>query len=261
MSTVLNPPQHVKISRSPNSIYHFRVVKQMKKYLKLSVIIPVYNEENTILDIIERVLAVELPKEIIVINDCSTDKTRELLENYSKNKLVKVIHHDANKGKGSAIRTAQQAVTGDLVIIQDADLEYDPAEYPKLYKFFIEKDAHAVYGSRYSGNEIMVDSFVHYYGNKLLTFFSNLFSNLHLTDMETCYKMIRADIFKKVTIECRCFGFEPEITSKLAKMRARIFEVPIYYEPRTYGQGKKIGWSDGIKALWFIIKFNLLRKE
>jgi glycosyltransferase involved in cell wall biosynthesis len=232
----------------------------MQKTLKLSVIIPAYNEESTISDIIERVLAVDLPKEIIVVNDCSTDKTREILDTYAANDQIRVLHHENNKGKGAAIRTAQEAVAGDLVIIQDADLEYDPAEYPKLYKFFVEKDAHAVYGSRYSGNEIMVDSFAHYYGNKLLTFFSNFLSNLHLTDMETCYKMIRADIFKKLPIECECFGFEPEITAKLAKMKARIFEVPIYYEPRVYADGKKIGWRDGFKAIWFIIRFNLLWK-
>ena len=231
----------------------------MEKDLKLSVIIPAYNEEKTILEIIERVRAVDLPKEIIVVNDCSTDRTKELLDNYPKDELVKVIHHNANLGKGSAIRTAQQLLTGDLVIIQDADLEYDPFEYPRLYKFFVEKNADAVYGSRYSGNEVMVDSFVHYYGNKFLTLFSNILTNLHLTDMETCYKMIRTDIFKKINIECQCFGFEPEITAKLAKMKARIFEVPIYYEPRLYDQGKKITWRDGIKAIWYIIKFNLFR--
>ena len=232
----------------------------MEKDLKLSVIIPVYNEENTILDIIERIRAVNLPKEIIIVNDCSTDRTKELLDNYPKDELIKVIHHNTNMGKGSAIRTAQQFLTGDLVIIQDADLEYDPSEYPKLYKFFVEKNADAVYGSRYSGNEVMVDSFVHYYGNKLLTLFSNILTNLHLTDMETCYKMIRTDILKKINIECQCFGFEPEITAKLAKMKARIFEVPIYYEPRLYDQGKKITWRDGIKAIWYIIKFNLFRQ-
>jgi glycosyltransferase involved in cell wall biosynthesis len=232
----------------------------MEKDLKLSVIIPVYNEEKTIIDILERVRAVDLPKEIIVVNDCSTDRTKELLDNYPKDELVKVIHHNTNLGKGSAIRTAQRLLTGDLVIIQDADLEYDPFEYPRLYKFFVKKNADAVYGSRYSGNEVMVDSFVHYYGNKLLTSFSNILTNLHLTDMETCYKMIRTDIFKKINIECQCFGFEPEITAKLAKMKARIFEVPIYYEPRLYDQGKKITWRDGIKAIWYIIKFNLFRR-
>ncbi len=232
----------------------------MKKDLKLSILIPVYNEEKTIQEIIESVRAVQLPMEIIVVNDCSTDRTKKLLDNYANDELIKVIHHNSNMGKGSAIRTAQQFITGDLVIIQDADLEYDPLEYPKLYKFFAEKNADAVYGSRYSGNEIMVDSFVHYYGNKLLTLFSNILTNLHLTDMETCYKMIRADIFKKINIECQCFGFEPEITAKLAKMKARIFEVPIYYEPRIYDQGKKITWKDGLKAIWYIIKFNIIKK-
>ncbi len=231
----------------------------MKKDLKLSVIIPVFNEEKTILNIIERVCEVDLPKEVIVVNDCSTDNTRELLNNLSKDESIKVIHHNTNQGKGAAICTAQQAVTGDLVIIQDADLEYNPLEYPRLYKFFVEKNADAVYGSRYSGNEVMVDSFVHYYGNRVLTGFSNILTNLHLTDMETCYKMIRADIFKKINIECKCFGFEPEITAKLVKIKARIFEVPIYYEPRLYDDGKKITWKDGIKAIWYIFKFNLLR--
>ncbi len=232
----------------------------MGKELTLSVIIPVFNEEDTILEVLDRVRAVDLPMEIIVVNDCSTDRTRERLETYSGKDSVKVVNHDVNSGKGSAIRTAREYVTGDLVIIQDADLEYNPEEYPRLYKFFVNNNADAVYGSRYSGNEVMVDSFVHYYGNKSLTFFSNLFSNLHLTDMETCYKMIRADLFKEIPIECRCFGFEPEITAKLAKRKARIFEVPIYYEPRIYEQGKKIGWRDGIKAIWYILKFNLIRK-
>ncbi|MBS3808955.1 MAG: glycosyltransferase family 2 protein [Desulfobacterales bacterium] len=232
----------------------------MEKNLKLSVIIPVYNEEDTVLNVIEKVRAVDLPKEIIVVNDCSTDGTGQVLDNYPKDDSIKVVHHDVNSGKGAAIQTARQFITGDLVIIQDADLEYNPAEYPRMYKFFVENNADAVYGSRYSGNEVMVDSFFHYYGNKFLTFLSNIFTNLHLTDMETCYKMIRAEIFKEIPLESKCFGFEPEITARLAKRRARIFEVPIYYEPRIYEQGKKIGWQDGVKAIWYIVKFNLFRK-
>ncbi|MFO7839800.1 MAG: glycosyltransferase family 2 protein [Desulfosalsimonadaceae bacterium] len=232
----------------------------MEKNLTLSVIIPAYNEEDTIQELIERVQAVDLPKEIIVVNDCSTDRTKEILEAYLGDDSVRVVNHHANSGKGSAIRSAREYITGDLVIIQDADLEYNPAEYPRLYKFFVENNADAVYGSRYSGTEVMVDSFVHYYGNKFLTFFSNMLSNLHLTDMETCYKMIRADLFREISIECQCFGFEPEITAKLAKRKARIFEVPIYYEPRICQQGKKIGWRDGVKAIWYIVKFNLFRK-
>jgi glycosyltransferase involved in cell wall biosynthesis len=232
----------------------------MEKNLTLSVIIPVYNEEGTVREILEKVKAVDLPKEIIVVNDCSTDCTGQVLDDYANDKTIKVVHHETNSGKGAAIRTAREHVTGDLVIIQDADLEYNPAEYPRMYKYFVENDADAVYGSRYSGNEVMVDSFVHYYGNKFLTFFSNIFSNLHLTDMETCYKMIRAELFKQIPIECRCFGFEPEITAKLAKRKARIFEIPIYYEPRVYDQGKKISWKDGVKAIWYILKFNMFRR-
>ncbi|MCF8112131.1 MAG: glycosyltransferase family 2 protein [Desulfobacteraceae bacterium] len=232
----------------------------MEKNLKLSVIIPVYNEEDTVLNVIEKVRAVDLPKEIIVVNDCSTDGTGRVLDNYQKDDSIKVVHHNVNSGKGAAIQTARQFITGDLVIIQDADLEYNPAEYPRMYKFFVENNADAVYGSRYSGNEVMVDSFLHYYGNKFLTFLSNVFTNLHLTDMETCYKMIRADLFKEIPLESKCFGFEPEITARLAKRKARIFEVPIYYEPRIYEQGKKIGWQDGVKAIWYIVKFNLFRK-
>lgn len=232
----------------------------MKKNLKLSVIIPVYNEEDTIVELIEKVKSVDLPKEIIVVNDCSTDCTGDLLDQYESDDEVRIVHHETNFGKGAAIRTAREWITGDLIIIQDADLEYNPLEYPRLYKFFVENNADAVYGSRYSGNEVMVDSFMHYYGNKFLTFFSNIFTNLHLTDMETCYKMLRADLFKEIPIECRCFGFEPEITAKLAKRKARIFEVPIYYEPRVYDQGKKISWKDGVKAIWYIVKFNLLKR-
>ena len=227
--------------------------------MKLSVIIPAFNEEKTILTILERVRAVPIDKEIIIVNDCSRDRTREILEALPAAPDLKILHHERNQGKGAAIRTGQAAVTGDVVIIQDADLEYDPAEYSKMWKFFHERQAYAVFGSRYSGNEVMVDTFIHYYGNRFLTLCSNLLTNLHLTDMETCYKMVRADIFKQVTIECHCFGFEPEITAKLAKMRLRIFEVPIYYEPRNYDAGKKITWRDGFKALWYIVKFNLLR--
>ncbi|MCH2207872.1 MAG: glycosyltransferase family 2 protein [Lentisphaerales bacterium] len=235
-------------------------MKKTIKTPKLSVIIPAYNEEKTIEIIISKVRSVDLPIEIIVVNDCSSDRTKEILDELDKKNDLRVLHHDTNQGKGAAIRTAQKAITGDLVIIQDADLEYDPIEFPKLYKFFLEREADAVYGSRYSGNEVMVDTFIHYYGNRILTTFSNILTNLHLTDMETCYKMIRADIFKQFKIECHCFGFEPEITAKLVNKKARIFEVPIYYEPRLYDEGKKITWIDGVKAFWYIVKFNIFRK-
>lgn len=231
----------------------------MTTKLTLSVIIPAYNEEKTIEKVIRQVNDQPLVTEIVVVNDCSSDGTKNILDGLGDLEKLRVFHHEKNMGKGAGIRTAQKEITGDIVIIQDADLEYDPVEYPKLYKFFVEKNADAVYGSRYSGNEVMVDSFVHYYGNRLLTTVSNIFTNLHLTDMETCYKMIRADFFRNMKIECHCFGFEPEVTAKLVKSKARIFEVPIYYEPRPFDHGKKITWWDGVKAFWYIFKFNVLR--
>lgn len=227
--------------------------------MKLSVIIPAYNEVDTILTIIEQVEAVPIDKEIIVVNDCSTDGTAEKLASLTPRDHLKILTHEENQGKGAAIRTGQAAVTGDVVIIQDADLEYSPAEYPKLLRPLEQGKADAVFGSRYSGTEILVDSFWHYVANKLLTTFSNMLSNVHLSDMETCYKMVRTPLFKKIDIECNCFGFEPEITAKLARMKCRIYEVPICYEARRFDEGKKIGWRDGVKALWYIVKFNLLR--
>lgn len=227
--------------------------------MKLSVIIPVYNEENTITEVVARVRACGVPDlDIIIVNDCSTDSTRERLEALAPGKDLRIVHHETNKGKGAAIRTAQQLVAGEVVIIQDADLEYSPAEFPAMLKPIEKGLADAVFGSRYSGREILVDTFWHYFGNKVLTTLSNICSNLHLTDMETCYKMLRADVFKKMTLECNRFGFEPEITAKLAKAKCRIYEVPISYQARPFDEGKKIGWKDGVAAIWFIIKYNLL---
>ena len=227
--------------------------------MKLSVIIPVYNEEATIAEVINRVRRCGIPDlDIIVVNDCSTDGTRARLEAVPPGPDLRIVHHTANQGKGAAIRTAQSMVAGDAVIIQDADLEYSPSEFPAMLKPIEKNLADAVFGSRYSGREILVDTFWHYFGNKVLTTLSNIFSNLHLTDMETCYKMIRADIFKKMTLECNRFGFEPEVTAKLAKARCRIYEVPISYRARPYHEGKKIGWKDGLAAIWFIFKYNVL---
>ena len=226
--------------------------------MRLSVIIPAYNEASTIATVIELVRACGVPDlQLIIVDDCSTDGTGAILDALPPSPDLTILHHPVNRGKGAAIRTAQQHVAGDAVIIQDADLEYSPSEFPALLRPIAEGKAEAVFGSRYSGREILVDSFWHYFGNKVLTLASNIFSNLHLTDMETCYKMIRADLFRGFTLECNRFGFEPEITAKLAKAHARIFETPIDYVPRPYDQGKKIGWRDGLAALWYILKYNL----
>ena len=228
--------------------------------MKLSVIIPVYNEEGTLLEIIRQVRACGVPDlEILVVNDCSTDGSRALLESLPSAPDLVIVHHEVNQGKGAAIRTAQKRIGGEVVVIQDADLEYSPAEFPKLLRPIEENRADVVYGSRYYGRELLVDSFWHYVGNKILTTFSNMLANIHITDMETCYKMMRTELFKSMELECNRFGFEPEITAKLAKRRCRIYEVPIAYEARRFDEGKKIGWRDGVAALWYIVKYNLLQ--
>ena len=228
--------------------------------MKLTVIIPVYNEESTVLDVIDRVRSCGVPDlDIIVVNDCSTDGTRERLESLPECEDLRVFHHERNRGKGAAIRTAQDAIRGEVVVIQDADLEYSPEEFPRMLRPIEQGWAEVVYGSRYSGSEILVDSFWHYFGNRLLTLFSNMLSNLHLTDMETCYKMIRADVFRDLHLECARFGIEPEITAKVARLHCRIYEVPIAYRARRFEEGKKIGWRDGFAALWYIVKYNLLQ--
>ena len=227
--------------------------------MKLSVIIPVYNEETTVTEIIEQVSTCGVPDlEMIVVNDCSKDGTRAKLEALPPCQDLVIVHHEVNRGKGAAIKTAQKLVTGDAVVIQDADLEYSPLEFPKMLRLLAEDKADVVYGSRYSGRELRVDSFWHYLGNKVLTTFSNILSNIHLTDMETCYKMIRASVFKGLTLECSRFGIEPELTAKLARKKCRIYEVPISYHARRFDEGKKIGWKDGLAAFWYIFKYNLL---
>lgn len=224
--------------------------------MKLSVIIPVYNERATLRKIVERVRAVDIPKEIIVVDDCSTDGTRELLQTELSGLVDKVVFHEKNMGKGAAIRTGVRHVTGDYVIIQDADLEYDPQEYHLLLEPILQGKADVVYGSRFlTGKAHRVLYFWHAVGNKFLTLLSNMFTNLTLTDMETCYKMIRADVLKQIEIEQDRFGFEPEITAKLARMNLRIYEVGISYDGRSYAEGKKIGWKDGLQAIWCILKY------
>lgn len=225
--------------------------------MKVSVVIPVYNEHKTILQIIDRVKNTPIDKEIIIVDDCSVDGTRDIL-NKIKNKDIKVLFHESNQGKGAALRTGFQHVTGDIVIIQDADMEYDPAEYPKLIKPIVDGRADVVYGSRFMGGEPhRVFFFWHMLGNKMLTLFSNMLSNLTLTDMETCYKVFSKSVLKSLTLKENRFGIEPEITAKLAKMDIRIFEVGISYYGRSYNEGKKIGWRDGISAIRAIIKYNL----
>lgn len=227
--------------------------------MKLSVIIPAYNEESTILDMVQRVRACGVPSlQLIIVNDCSDDGTREKLDSLPASDDLTIVHHERNQGKGAAIRTAQELVTGDVMVIQDADLEYSPEEFPRLLKPIEDDTADVVYGSRYSGTEILVDSFWHYVGNKVITTFSNMLANINLTDMETCYKMIRADIFKDLTLECSKFGIEPELTAKLARRGCRIYEVPISYNARRFDEGKKINWRDGVAAFWYIVKYNLL---
>ena len=228
----------------------------------LSVIIPVYNEEKTVLEIIDRVRHCGVSKlQLIVVNDCSSDGTREKLDSMPASDDLVIIHHEVNQGKGAAIRTAQSLVKGDAVVIQDADLEYSPTEFPVMLAIIEAGKADAVYGSRYSGSTTLVDTFWHYYGNKLITSFFNLVANLHLTDMETCYKMIRGEIFRSLKLTSNRFGIEPEISARLVQRRCRIYEVPIEYAPRTGSQGKKIGWKDGVAAIWHILKFNLLDRD
>jgi glycosyltransferase involved in cell wall biosynthesis len=227
----------------------------------LSVIIPVYNEADTIEQIVEAVRGSEVDDlEIILVDDGSTDGPREVLRQKIEPKVERVIHHERNQGKGAALRTGFAAATGDVVIVQDADLEYDPREYPKLIEPIVSGRADVVFGSRFAGGEPhRVLYFWHYVVNRFLTMLSNIFTNLNLTDMEVCYKVFRREILQKIRIEEDRFGFEPEITAKVAKLGCRIYEVGISYAGRTYGEGKKIGWRDGIRAIWCILKYNLLR--
>ena len=228
--------------------------------MKLTVVIPVYNEVHTLLSLIDRVQEVALDKDIILVDDCSSDGTRELLQKTTFPANVRVLYHERNQGKGAALRTGFAAATGDVVIIQDADLEYDPQEYPKLLRPIADGRADVVFGSRFAGGEShRVLYFWHSLGNKFLTLCSNAFTNLNLTDMETCYKVFRREVLQRITVEENRFGFEPEITAKIAKLRVRIYEVGISYSARTYEEGKKIGWKDGVRALWCIIKYNALR--
>lgn len=229
--------------------------------LKLSVVIPCYNEKDTIEGVIAAVRDCGIRNlEIIIVEDCSTDGTRELLKEKVAATVEKVLYHKVNSGKGAALRHGFKAATGDLVVIQDADMEYDPKDYLHLIEPFVNgrADAEVVYGSRYArGERYMIKRFYHSAGNKFLTLLSNLFSDMVLTDMETCYKMFRREIIQAIPIKEPRFGFEPEVTAKVAKMRCRVYEVPISYYPRSYSEGKKIGVKDGFRAIYCILKYNL----
>jgi len=223
--------------------------------LKLSVVIPVYNEKKTLSELICRVEAVKLEKEIIIVDDASTDGTRDLLKKYEGQERFKVIYQSKNAGKGSALRAGFDKAEGEIIIVQDADLEYDPKEYPLLLKPIIDGRADVVYGSRFLGGTHRVFFFWHYVGNKVLTTLSNMCTDLCLSDMETGYKVFRRTVLDSFILKCNRFGFEPEFTSKVARHAFRVYEVPISYSGRGYEEGKKINWKDGVAALWFIFRF------
>ena len=220
----------------------------------LSVVMPVFNERDTIAEIIARVLAVPVRIELIVVDDCSTDGTRDMLSKLQARHGFRLLLHERNQGKGAALRTGFGAVTGDLVVIQDADLEYSPEEYPELITLICEGRADVVYGSRFLGRH-RVFLFTHYLGNLLLTFLTNLLYNTMLTDMETCYKVMRTEVLRSFAVRSNGFGIEPELTAKIFKRHYRVYEVPITYDGRGYDEGKKITWRDGVVALWVLFRY------
>ena len=223
----------------------------------LSVVMPVYNEARTIREIVARVLATDVSKELIIVDDCSTDGTRDIVAELAEHEDIVVVLQDRNCGKGAAVRRGLAEATGRIVLVQDADLEYDPAEYPKLLRPILDGLADVVYGSRYCGGESQrVLRFWHSLGNRVLTLLSNAFTNLNLTDVETCYKVFRRELILGLTLEENRFGFDPEVTAKIAGLKGcRIYEVGISYDGRTYAEGKKIGWRDGFRAIWCIWKY------
>lgn len=225
----------------------------------LSVVIPVYNEKTTILEILDRVQAQPEVNEVVLVDDFSTDGTRDVLRTLEGRENVRVLYHPVNRGKGAALRTGFAAATCDMVLIQDADLEYDPADYPSLLAPLLMGRADAVFGSRFLGGTHRVLYFWHYLANRFLTLLSNVFTGLNLTDMEVCYKVFRRDVLQRMDLVCDRFGIEPELTAKVARQRVRVYEVPVSYYGRTYDEGKKIGWRDGVAAIYWIVRFGLGR--
>ena len=221
--------------------------------IKLSVVVPIYNERKSLLDIVQKIQGVAINKEIILVDDFSTDGTRDLLRGLANQGLM-ILYHEKNMGKGAALRTGFQHATGDYVIVQDADLEYDPNDYPKLLQPILEGKADVVYGSRFSGNRSNMMS-LHSFGNQFLTWMTNLLYRTAITDMETCYKLFKRPTIQGIKIECNRFNFEPEITAKILKRGLRIVEVPISYSGRSFSEGKKITWRDGFSAIWTLVKY------
>ncbi|MBM3858464.1 MAG: glycosyltransferase family 2 protein [Verrucomicrobia bacterium] len=227
-------------------------------FRKISILMPVFNEAGTLREIVQRVRASDtcrLEKEIILVNDASTDGTLAVLDELSRAGDLKILHHPFNRGKGAAVRTALEHATGDICLIQDADLEYDPADYPRLLQPILDGRADVVYGSRFAGGTHRVLLFWHYMANRFLTLLSNMLCNLNLTDMETCYKVFRRDCITDMNLTSERFGIEPELTAKLARRRYRFYETDINYSGRDYTEGKKINWKDGVAALWFIFRY------
>jgi len=228
------------------------------EFRKLSILIPVFNEAATLAEILRRVRAADtcgLEKEIILVDDCSTDGTAQVIKELPKDGNLKTVTHPYNRGKGAAVRTALEQATGDIILIQDADLEYDPRDYPKLLAPILDGRADVVYGSRFTGGTHRVLLFWHYLANRFLTLLSNMVCNLNLTDMETCYKVFKRSCLQGITLRAERFGIEPELTAKLARRRYRFYETDINYAGRDYTEGKKIGWKDGLAALWFIFRY------
>lgn len=238
------------------------VLRQLGVYklpttFKLSVVIPVYNERGTVAELVRRVQAVPIDKEILLVDDGSTDGTPTVLAKLAEQPGVRLIRHERNQGKGAALRTGFAAATGDVVIVQDADLEYDPAEYPRLLQPIIDGRADVVYGSRFSGNVARIHLFWHRVANGILTFVSNVFTNLNLSDIESCYKVFRREVVQGMKLRENRFGIEPELTAKIARGRWRVYEMPISYSGRDYSEGKKIGWRDAVRALYCIVRYSI----